>query len=115
MNELIKRYPALEECRDSIEKLLNMMHETYKSGGKILLCGNGGSCADCDHIAGELLKGFMSKRKMNEADTLKFKSVSEEDYMNYAEKLQYGIPAVSLTSHSGVISAFANDVDPELV
>ena len=65
MNELIKRYPALEECRDSIEKLLNMMHETYKSGGKILLCGNGGSCADCDHIAGELLKGFMSKRKMN--------------------------------------------------
>ena len=115
MNELIKRYPALEECRDSIEKLLNMMHETYKSGGKILLCGNGGSCADCDHIAGELLKGFMSKRKMNEADTLKFKSVSEGDYMNYAEKLQYGIPAVSLTSHSGVISAFANDVDPELV
>lgn len=114
MEELIKRYPILEESKESIKKMLDLMYETYKNGGKILLCGNGGSCADCDHIAGELLKGFLSKRKMNEADTAKFKNVTD-DYMNYADKLQYGIPAVSLTSHSGVLSAFANDVDPELV
>ena len=100
MNELIKRYPALEECRDSIEKLLNMMHETYKSGGKILLCGNGGSAADCEHISGELLKGFLLPRPAEEG---------------YPDALQRGLCAIPLTSMSAALSAFANDCDSTLV
>ena len=55
---LYERYPALEECRKDIEKALEVMIETYKKGGKILICGNGGSASDSDHIVGELLKGF---------------------------------------------------------
>lgn len=103
--ELIKRYPQLKECAESIGKALDLIIDTYKNGGKILLCGNGGSAADCEHIAGELLKGFMMKRE-----------VSDERIPNeLREKLQGGLPAISLVSQSGILTAFANDVDPSMM
>ena len=60
--ELINRYPQLEKCAADVEKALELIIDCYEKGGKLLLCGNGGSAADCEHIAGELLKGFLSKR-----------------------------------------------------
>ena len=103
--ELIKRYPQLKECAESIGKALDLIIDTYENGGKILLCGNGGSAADCEHIAGELLKGFMMKRE-----------VSDERIPNeLREKLQGGLPAISLVSQSGILTAFANDVDPSMM
>ena len=103
--ELIKRYPQLKECAESIGKALDLIIATYENGGKILLCGNGGSAADCEHIAGELLKGFMMKRE-----------VSDERIPNeLREKLQGGLPAISLVSQSGILTAFANDVDPSMM
>ncbi|MBE6651323.1 MAG: SIS domain-containing protein [Ruminococcaceae bacterium] len=103
--ELIKRYPQLKECAESIGKALDLIIDTYENGGKILLCGNGGSAADCEHIAGELLKGFMMKRE-----------VSDERIPNeLREKLQVGLPAISLVSQSGILTAFANDVDPSMM
>lgn len=115
MQELLKRYPELEGCAPAIQKVLELMLQTYKKGGKILLCGNGGSCADCEHIVGELMKGFLSKRKMTETDRNRFVNAFGESGDYFADRLQYGIPAVVLTAHSGLISAFANDVSPELV
>lgn len=70
MESLLRRYPELSECRKDIEKALDILIKTAKIHGKILLCGNGGSCADCDHITGELMKGFMLKRKLSEKDRL---------------------------------------------
>ena len=103
--ELIKRYPQLKECAESIGKALDLIIDTYENGGKILLCGNGGSAADCEHIAGELLKGFMMKRE-----------VSDERIPNeLREKLQGGLPAISLVSQSAILTAFANDVDPSMM
>ena len=67
INNLMERYHELTGTRRDIEAALGMLIEAYKKGGKLLLCGNGGSAADCDHIAGELLKGFMSKRPIPEA------------------------------------------------
>ena len=61
INELIKRHPALAECKIDIENAVNAIEESYRLGGKLLLCGNGGSCADCEHISGELMKGFLKK------------------------------------------------------
>ena len=115
MENLIKRYPQLEKCRESLGKALELMLETYRNGGKILLCGNGGSCADCDHIVGELMKGFLSMRKIDESMAEKIGEMFPEDKEFFKNNLQGSLPAISLPSQSALISAFANDVEPEMV
>ena len=110
--ELLVRYPCLEAVIDSIDAAAQMMVDTYKNGGTVLVCGNGGSCADSDHIVGELMKGFLSLRPMSEEKKSSMADILDEDILS---KLQRGIPAISLSAQSAVISAYANDVDPELV
>lgn len=110
--ELLMRYPCLEAVIDSIDAAAQMMVDTYKNGGTVLVCGNGGSCADSDHIVGELMKGFLSLRPMSEEQKSSMADILDEDIL---AKLQRGIPAISLPAQSAVISAYANDVDPELV
>ena len=105
MQELISRYPALEACREDIEKALSLMLETYKNGGKILVCGNGGSAADGEHIVGELMKGFVLEREVDD------NRIPE----NLRSKLQGALPAISLVSQSAILSAYINDVDPDMM
>lgn len=105
MNEFFKRYPGLETCKKEIEDALELIINTYKNGGKILVCGNGGSAADSEHIVGELMKGFMLKRE-----------VEDERIPGYlAKNLQGVLPAISLVSQSGILSAFINDVEPDMM
>ena len=105
LNELIQRYPMLSEIKGDIENALSLMLNCYKSGGKILLCGNGGSAADCEHIVGELMKGFMLKR-----------TVTDERIPEHLRcGLQGALPAISLPSQNAILSAFINDVDPEMM
>ena len=113
INNLTERYPELQCCTGSVEAAVAEILNCYASGGKILLCGNGGSAADCEHIAGEMLKGFISKRppELHELTGLSIALGS----IDAASKLQRGISAIPLPSISGALSAFANDVDPELV
>ena len=115
IKELIKRYPALECCKAEIEAARDTLIECYEKGGKLLLCGNGGSSADCDHIVGELMKGFLLKRPINEADKARMRADSPELSDKTLNSLQMGLPAISLTSISALNTAFANDVDPELI
>ena len=115
MKELFQRYPALVSCEESLNAALSAMEKTYRNGGTILLCGNGGSCADCDHIVGELMKGFLSLRPMDDATKRALTERCTEDGAKMAERLQRGIPAISLAAHAGVMTAFSNDVDPDLV
>ncbi|MBQ7389851.1 MAG: SIS domain-containing protein [Clostridia bacterium] len=115
IKELIKRYPALECCKEQIEAARDTLIECYEKGGKLLLCGNGGSSADCDHIVGELMKGFLLKRPINEADKARMRADSPELSDKTLNSLQMGLPAISLTSINALNSAFANDVDPELI
>lgn len=113
--EFFTRHENLMPLREQILQAGEMLLKAFRGGNKLLLCGNGGSCADCDHIAGEFLKGFLLKRPVNS----ELKAVMAEKYGNLgaeiAEKLQQGLPTISLNAHSAAISAFANDVDPELV
>lgn len=115
IKELIKRYPVLECCKEQIEAARDTLIECYEKGGKLLLCGNGGSSADCDHIVGELMKGFLLKRPINEADKARMRADSPELSDKTLNSLQMGLPAISLTSISALNTAFANDVDPELI
>ena len=115
LNELLSRYPQLTKCQNEIKKATTAMIDCYKNGGKILLCGNGGSCADCDHIVGELMKGFIKKRPLSTEQKAQMKNLYpllEEETLS---KLQGGLPAISLPSMTALNSAFCNDVDPELI
>lgn len=103
--DLYQRYPQLGVCKDDIEAVIAAMVDTYRKGGKVLLCGNGGSCADSDHIVGELMKGFLLSRPVTDTRI-------PEDLRG---KLQGSLPAISLPSQSAVLSAFANDVEPDMV
>ena len=105
MKELLERYPALSACEEQMNKALELMIDTYKNGGKILICGNGGSASDSAHIVGELMKGFKLLRKVED----------ERISPDLREYLQGALPAISLCSHEGLISAFANDVKPDMV
>ena len=105
MEELLSRSSKLAECRDSIKKALDLMIDTYKNGGKVLVCGNGGSAADCEHIVGELMKGFLKKREVTD------NRISEDLRKN----LQGALPAISLPSQSAILSAFINDVEPDMM
>lgn len=115
LNDLLKRYPCLSEIEDDIAKASAAIINCYEKGGKLLLCGNGGSCADCEHIVGELMKGFLKKRPVSDKKRAEMKAncpCLEDDIVT---KLQCGLPAVSLTSMTALNTAFCNDVDPELI
>ena len=111
LDNLTVRYPELAPLKEKIGLAVDMIIESYKRGGKVLLCGNGGSAADSEHISGELLKGFMELRRPEGEELAALTEALGED----APKLQRGVAAVPLTSLSASLSAFANDVDPELV
>ena len=115
INDLINRYPVLAECRGDVENALTAMIGCYERGGKILLCGNGGSSADCDHIVGELMKGFMKARRLDgdrKAEMMRRCPALDERLLS---SLQSGLPAISLSSFTALNTAFCNDEDPELV
>jgi D-sedoheptulose 7-phosphate isomerase len=101
---LIERYPILSVVKKDVEMAIIKIVDCVKGGGKILLCGNGGSASDCEHISGEFLKGFLSKRKILDGEYPTIKGQARE-------KLQKGIAAIPLTSLTALISAFSNDVD----
>lgn len=115
INELLNRYSSLCECKEDIEKAAKAIIECYENGGKLLLCGNGGSCADCEHIVGEMMKGFLKKRPLNDSKKAEMKSKCNLVDDELLSKLQCGLPAVAIPSINALNSAFCNDVDPELV
>lgn len=107
LERLMERYPQLQSMKDAIENAYNIMKEAYENGGKLLICGNGGSAADSDHIVGELMKGFYLPRKL--------KTEEKEKYGALGEALQGALPAIALTQHGALSTAFLNDVDPSMV
>lgn len=115
LNELLSRYPKLVSCKEELENAVKTIIDTYEKGGKLLLCGNGGSCADCDHIVGELMKGFLKIRPLSDEKKAEMKQNCDLIDDEVLSKLQGGLPAISLPSVNALNSAFCNDVDPELM
>ena len=103
LDELYVRYPQLKCCEGEIAKAFDLLLSCYRNGGKVLTCGNGGSAADAEHIVGELLKKF---RKHRDIDI----GVAAKLPPELVAKLEGALPAVSLVSMSGILTAFANDV-----
>lgn len=111
---LISRYPVLECCEDSIIRAYFMLEESYATGHKLLVAGNGGSAADSEHIVGELMKGFKLARKLDKAIAQKLIEESEELGKILAENLQGALPAIALDGHSALSTAYMNDCEPLL-
>ena len=114
IEELVKRYPVLESIKDQIGDAYRLLEACYENGGKLLIAGNGGSAADSDHIVGELMKGFVKRRPVSARLAEALKQADPERGTELAKKLQGGLPAIALTNHAALSSAFANDVDGTL-
>ncbi len=112
---LTGRFPELLAVEDSIRMAFECLVNCYQQGGKVLICGNGGSCSDSDHITGELMKGFELKRPLNKSFREKLLGSGSERGIYLSENLQQGLPAISLSAHSALLTAIANDMDFDLV
>lgn len=112
---LIDRYPKLIACKDDIEKAYELLENTYSNERKLLVCGNGGSASDSEHIVGELMKEFKLKRKVFAQQAEAMKAIDPELGTTLAQHLQGALPAITLTAHSSLTTAFMNDSEPVLV
>ena len=110
IEQLVERYPALKPCESSIKKAFDVLRNSYEADGKLLVCGNGGSAADSEHIVGELMKGFKNPRKLNDQERAALMSIAPAEGELLANGLQRALPAVSLVGHPGLSTAFLNDV-----
>lgn len=111
LDELISRYPSLSACRADIEEAYRLMEEAYSNDKKLLIAGNGGSAADSEHIAGELMKRFKIMRPVPEDFAEKLKSIDPERGENLAKNLEIGLMAIPLVAHEALTTAYINDVD----
>ena len=105
--ELFVRYPALEGIREDIKSAYDVICACFDRGGKLLICGNGGSAADAQHIVGELMKGFLLKRELTDEQRQAFSEIKDGEYL--ANHLQGALPAVALSAHEGLM-IFAQQV-----
>ncbi|MCD9023226.1 D-sedoheptulose-7-phosphate isomerase [Cohnella silvisoli] len=112
---MLAKYPELEPSMPDIKRALEVLKETYRLGGKTLLCGNGGSASDSEHIVGELMKGFMKKRSLPDDVRRIFLDRYPEEGGFLADHLQGALPAISLISQSALLTAYANDVSAEMI
>ena len=115
LEELLEAFPDLEKCRESIQAAFVLLRDCLAAGNKLVLCGNGGSCADCDHLAGGLLKGFCRARPLEEEEKAFLRRLEPGRGELLAKKLQKGLAAVNLCGHTAVMTAVANDTDGELI
>lgn len=110
IENLIFAHPELIGAKDAIAAACELICEAHLKGGKLLLCGNGGSSADCEHISGELLKGFLLKRTPEGKEHKRLSEMLGDE----CELLQRGVCAIPLPSLSGALTAYTNDVKPSL-
>lgn len=115
INETLQAYPVLKTVSTKLEESVRQLERTVVGGGKIMICGNGGSAADSDHIAGELMKGFLSGRKLSDEQTKNLEKHFPGEGAVLAAQLQQGIPAISLASHTALLTAVINDQNPSVI
>ena len=118
VDTLIARYPALDVCRSDIRAAIEALAACYRKGGKLIVCGNGGSASDAEHIVGELMKGFLLPRPLDEEMRAKLHAACDAidpkavDYC--MQNLQGALPAISLPSQLAISTAFSNDQAADL-
>lgn len=108
---LLSRYPALQHVRRDIIDAYTVMEDSYERGGKLLIAGNGGSAADSEHIAGELMKRFRIPRPVSPGFAEKLEAIDRERGAALAKGLECSLMAIPLVAHEALTTAYINDVD----
>lgn len=111
---LVERYPILAPCAPELERALQLTRTAFENGGKLLLCGNGGSAADCEHIASELMKSFLRPRPISHVHREQL-SRGGEAGKAVADALQGALPCVTLTGHAALQFAISNDGRADMI
>ena len=115
LEKLEKRYPQLIDVIPQISQAFDILYHCFKGARKLLLCGNGGSASDADHIVGELMKSFVQRHSVSLQTKEALVSTSADRGAHLAQYLQPALRSISLTSHPALNTAIANDVDPNLI
>lgn len=111
VDSLIDRYAALRSIKQDIINAYLLMEKTYENEGKLLIAGNGGSAADSEHIAGELMKRFKTPRPVSKEFAKKLKEIDAERGAALAKNLECSLMAIPLVAHEALTTAYINDVD----
>ena len=110
-DSFFERFPLMEPQREVFHQVLELLIRQFQAGNKLLVCGNGGSAADADHLAGELLKGFVKRRPLSAEMRAAFEQADPVRGAEIADSLQCGLPVINLCAHTALHTAFANDCD----
>lgn len=112
---LIKRYPVLKVCENDIQQAGSLIINSYQNKGKLLTCGNGGSCSDADHIVTETMKSFIKKRPLEHSLKEQLAAASKERGALLASKLEKALTTISLNAHNALITAISNDIGGDFI
>ena len=111
LDSLLERYPKLAECREDIVKAYSILEKTYDNDGKLMIAGNGGSAADSEHIAGELMKRFKIARPIDKELADRIIDIDPVRGESLAKNLEKSLMAIPLVAHEALSTAYINDVD----
>jgi phosphoheptose isomerase len=115
LEKLIQKYPELKKCREEVGAAFDILKDSFQAGGKLLICGNGGSASDSEHIVGELMKGYRLRREIMAELRENLERDLQQDGTFLADRLQRALPAISLASHTSLMTAISNDIGAEMV
>ncbi len=115
IDDLVSRHPQLESCKSEIREAYQTLEQAFSNDRKLLVAGNGGSASDSEHIVGELMKEFRMKRKVYASQAEALMQIDPHLGAVLANDLQGALPAICLTGHSSLTTAFMNDVNADLV
>jgi D-sedoheptulose 7-phosphate isomerase len=112
---LLKRYPGLQACERELGAAFDLLVAAYQNGNKLLVCGNGGSAADSEHMVAELMKGFLKRRPITAEHATQLERAGGAAGTAIASRLQGTLAAVALPAQVSLITAIANDLDYDMV
>jgi D-sedoheptulose 7-phosphate isomerase len=115
IERLVEKYPDLAGVAGEVGAVAETLVNCYQAGGKVLMCGNGGSAADAEHVVGELMKGYLSRRPVPAGVREQLQQAYPEAGGYLADMLQGALPAISLVSHSGLVTAIVNDIAGDMI
>ena len=115
LDRTIERHPLLDISKKSIIQAFDLLNTCFVNKNKLLICGNGGSSSDSDHIVGELMKSFFYDRTLSDEDKLKLEETSPKIGKYLSENLQPALRSISLSAHNALNTAIANDIDSNLI
>lgn len=115
LTALVEKYPALEALLPDVQRAFDLLAACYRAGGQVLICGNGGSASDAEHVVGELMKGYLSPRPVPAALRQALTDAYPAEGAYLADHLQGGLPAISLASHSALVTAIVNDIAGDMI